>query len=335
MALRHCDSFDYYATADLLLRYTTLISSPSINTTNGRNSTGSLRGSGGTRGVTKTLDAQATWYIGFAVRFTELPGGVFRLITLYDGTTLHLDVRLNPSGVLTTTRNGTLLATGTIVLAANTYYFLEFRGTIADSGGRSVVKVNGVTDIDFTGDTRNAGNATANIIELQFGSSSATYDLDDLYICDANGGVNDTFLGDVRVAALLPNGNGNSSQHTGSDGNSTDNYLLVDETPFNSDTDYVESSTAGHIDTYAMANLPSTATSIKAIQQVIVARKTDAGARSARIVLRHSSTNYESADIALTDTYAIWTQIRDQDPSAASWTESNVNALEHGPKCQS
>src|SRR5437764_673985 len=55
--------------------------------------------------------------------------------------------------------------------------------------------------------------------------------LDDLYVCDATGTTNNTFLGDVRVHTLVPSGNGTDSGLTGSDGNQVNNYQLVNTVP--------------------------------------------------------------------------------------------------------
>jgi hypothetical protein len=85
------------------------------------------------------------------------------LVSLYGdaNTTAHVVIGLNGSGQVTATRgvSGTLLATGSTVLAASAWHWIEIKATIADAGGICIVKVDGLTEINFTGDTKNAGTA--------------------------------------------------------------------------------------------------------------------------------------------------------------------------------
>ena len=111
-------------------------------------------------------------------------------------------------------------------------------------------------------------NATMNGIVLgtrvNFDNTQTQMRFDDVYLVDTSA-PNGDFLGDVRVAYLAPNGNGASSQFVGSDLNSVDNYLLVDEVPANDDTDYVQSDVLNNIDTYALADLPANAGVVKSV----------------------------------------------------------------------
>ena len=158
---------------------------------------------------------------------------------------------------------------------------------------------------------------------------------DDLYICDSSGSRNYDFLGDVRIDALLPSGNGNSSAFTGSDGNSTDNYALVDESAPNSDTDYVESSNVSDVDTYAFPDLSHSPVSIAAVQICATAKKSDAGARSLACVTRSNSTDTAGATQSLSTSYACMLEVVESDVTAGSpldWQTANLNAAQFGVK---
>jgi len=75
--------------------------------------------------------------------------------------------------------------------------------------------------------------------------------------------------------ALLPNADGNYSNWVGSDGNRTNNYLLVDEVPPNEDTDYVFASGTAIKDSYGVgAYTPQVGTLISSIIPTAIARKT-------------------------------------------------------------
>ena len=225
----------------------------------------------------------------------------------------------------------------TTVLSQDTFYYIELKVTISDSAGVIVLKINGATELNLTSqDTRNGGNATADTITLGAGgqnNSAAIFSYDDLYICDGTGSAPDNdFLGDCRVEASLPSGNGNSSQLVGSDADSTNNYLLVDESAPNGDTDYVESSTVGNKDTYAMGNLASTSGTVYGVQPVPVAKKTDAGSRSIVSVVRLSSTEVDSAAKTLTSSYLILPDVRTTKPGGGAWTITDWNNAEAGVK---
>lgn len=338
MALRFCDSFDHYVTADIPSKYTSVSAGASISAGNGRNSTASLRASNFNVTASKTLDAQATWIVGFAVKLSLIPGAAAGIFTFVDGAITHVTICVNASGNLEVRRGsqvGTLLGTGTIVLSTGQFYYVEAKVTISDTVGVAVVKVNGVTDINLSAqDTRNAGNATANIIAFpnSAASSGVTIDFDDLYVCDGTGGTNNDFLGDCRVEALFPNGDGNSSQLVGSDGNSVNNSLLVDETAPNSDTDYVESSTVSDKDTYAYSNMTPTAGTVAGVQILPFAKKTDAGARSIVSVARLSATEVDSAAKTLNTTYGYLPDVRETKPGGGAWSVSDVNSAEFGVK---
>lgn len=335
MALRFCDSFDHYATADIAKKWTTITSSPVIGAT-GRNSTNGCRLNGNGTGIGKTLGAQATWIIGFSIKTNTLLTNTTGFLRFLDGATLHVDFRFQASGEIIVTRNGTTLGTLTTIISTGVEYYFEAKVTISDTVGVVEVQINGapetitfVTGTASTQDTRNGGNASANIVDLR--GNTATWDIDDLYICDATGGTNDDFLGDVRVQAIFPNGNGNSSQLVGSDGNSTDNYLLVDEaTP--STADYVESSTPGDKDTYAFGNLTPTSGTVYGLQVLPYAAKTDAGVRSIVSVARLSGTEVDSAVATLSTTATYYPDIRETKPGGGAWSVSDVNGAEFGGK---
>lgn len=349
MALRFVDSFAHYAIASVQQKWTNQNNSGSESF-----ATATPRFSGGsywhigyagnqTHYLQKVLDAQATWIVGFAFRTNANTIGSHVIAALYDGTTFHVDLRIGTNGKLVVTRNGTTLATGSTVLNSDTWYYIEWKTTISDSAGVVAVQIDGVAEtLTFvTGnatnqDTRNGGNASADSVLLGGGKSNVgtrADDFTDVYICDASGSVNNDFLGAIRVAPLRPDGAGNSTQFTPDSGS---NYARVNETAADGDTSYVESSTAGHKDLYTLGNLPTVPTAVKGIQIVTQDRKTDAGARTIRHVVRTGGTDYESASITQADGYAMHMTIREVNPGTTSaWAESEINGLEAGVKLQS
>lgn len=337
--LRFCDSFDHYATADITEKWTTKTSSPTITASGGRRSTKSLQCPSASSGVTKTLDAQATWIIGVAVKPNTFPStGAFALLGVLDAAAAQCDVRLKADGTLQITRNGTVLGTTAFALSLGVFCYVEFKVLISDTVGTAEVKVDGSSKLALTSqDTKSTANATANQIYLgdPLGvSNSCSVDFDDLYVCDAAGSTNNTYLGDSRVDACLPSGNGNSSGLTGSDGNSTDNYLLVDDPSApDDDTTYVEHATVSTKDTYAITDITHTPSSIFGVQICANAKKDDAGTRSIATVTRSGGTDTDGATQALSTAYLFYREIVEQDPNtSAAWLKAALNSAEFGIK---
>lgn len=357
MALRFMDGFDHYAignvspaTHDLLKRWTAIThfgggtGCQSQTVSSGRFGAG-FQGSDSNCEfwLAKSLDSQPTWIVGLAVRwggFTS-PAG---LIALNDGGTAgggntQLSLYPNTSRGLDLYRgDGITFLGGTEsgILVASTWYYIELKATI-DNAGTAAVRINGASALTFSGDTQATGNASASAVLLGGDrTQSGTTIFDDVYMCDGTGGspYND-FLGDIRVETLYPNGNGATSNFTGSDGNSTDNYLLVDEAGgHDGDTTYVESGTINDKDTYAYTNLTNSTGTVYAVQPILEARKTDAGSRSVKSVARLGGGTEEDAASAsaLATGYSLYSDIRTTKPGGGSWSISDVNGSEFGIK---
>lgn len=335
--LLFCDSFDHYATTS---QKWTASQRQGINAAQGRNLAAGYTESNGVAGtggsLTKTIPtAVDTLIAGGAIKCTGF--ALFRWLFQESGV-VHVAITINGSGFIEVRRGagGTLLATGTTVLVVSTYYHLEVRCKVNDTTGYVEVRLNGVVEATFTGDTRNAGttgllNQFAQSTPYGGAAGNGFSYLDDFVLMNALGTENNDFLGDCRVEALYPNGNGNSSMLVGSDGDSTDNYALVDENPPNSDTDYVQSSTVGDKDTYGYSDISSTIGVVHGVQILPFARKTDAGSRSIASIARSGSIEDVGADKPLTTVYAYYPEIVEHDPAtSAAWTIAAVNAAEFG-----
>lgn len=154
--------------------------------------------------------------------------------------------------------------------------------------------------------------------------------IDDLYTADTTGGVNDSFLGPVAITVKYPDGNGNYSNLTGSDGNSTDNYLLVDEDPPDDGTTYVESGTEGDEDTYTFDDVTGSPT-IYGVVASMYSRRTQTGAKYLRAITRLSSTDYTGTAKSLATSYGVLEEVWDQNPNTSTaWTATTFNGAEFG-----
>jgi hypothetical protein len=131
----------------------------------------------------------------------------------------------------------------------------------------------------------------------------------------------------MRVYSLSPTGAGSSTQWTPDTGS---NYARVNEVPYSA-ANYVQSATTGQRDTYVMADLPGSVGIIMAVQNNMIAKRTDASAISVKPAIKSGASVYYGASAALTPNDTTVSDIRTTDPNtSAAWTAGGVNALEGG-----
>lgn len=206
-----------------------------------------------------------------------------------------------------------------------------------DSTGTVDVRRDGISILSISGvDTKNGGTETViSTIGWTQAGVNTQHLIDDIYISNNQGSLNNGFLGEIVVETLYPNGSGTHSGLVGSDGDSINNFQNVDETSPN-DSDYNGSATVGAKDTYNLSNLVRIDGTIVALAANLRTVKSDAGAISMRRTLITPNgaavpTLNEGADIALA-TPASWTgEIIEQNPVlVAPWTIASINGLELG-----
>ena len=295
-----------------------------------------VSGSGGSFNMAMPTPLSDTVTIGFAWRPTSVSGTNFSPPPLQlwgdVGSVGHLSMNVaagNLSIVRGTSSSPVIASTTTPPFpTANRWYFIELQAKISDTVGFVTVNVDGVNVLTSatTLDTRNGG-VSPNIDVIQFGMGvSGTTIFDDLYIM---AGAGDTFLGDCTVSTLFPDGNGSVNQFVGSDGDSVDNYQLVDESP-SSAVDYVASATVGHQDLYTLGDLIGAPT-VLAVAPTIYVAKDEVGGRQVKPLVRSGSTTAAGVAVPLDFAYAQKQSIFMTNPSTGlDWTAADVNGLQAG-----
>lgn len=277
--------------------------------------------------------------VGFAVRLTAVAGAL-RVMRLRDGVTEQVDLGFTAARQLSVTRNGTVLGSSTQSLVLNQWYHVEWYVVIADSisAGQCRVRLDEseVINLAATTDTKNGTSTSADRLVMT-GAGSSAVEIDDLVVTQMDNTTTPAWLGDHRVITGYPSGNGNYSQFDGSDGNSTDNYLLVDEQSTINDADYVESDVSGERDSYAMGDLGVTPTAVSAVQITASAQKGDAGARTGKLFFRLSGTDYDSPSaFTPSASQGCHHYLAALSPATSSaWTAAEVNGMECGVKVES
>lgn len=292
-------------------------------------------GGGDSAFIKRSITPSAKVIVGFAAKipfWSSSFGGTQHSLSLWGdgGLTQHLTLaRPVQSDTLVLRRGGTPIATGTIPFPPNGWAYVEMSATIADSGGRVIVKINGAVAIDFTGDTKNAGTSTMiDSISLHGALNTSGTQYDDVYICNGLGTKNNDFLGDQRVVTRAPNAPGSASGFTSSSGGP--NWDNVNEIPA-SIADYNASSVPGTRDLYEFENLPNNITQVAGVQLVTMSVKTDAGDAFVKNVLSSGGSTVVGPPVAVaTDLSSATTQYENNPSTSAAWTVAAVNALQGG-----
>lgn len=275
-------------------------------------------------------------FCGFAIEFTSVVQDVF--FHIFRESSVHINLELEANGAITINYGPSSSQTSSSGLVSpGVYHYLEIQALVDDSVGLYTVKLDGIQILTNSSvDTQNGG--LAGIDRIRFGDTGAhtTLRFDDVYILDTTGtpAAQKTFLGDIRVDAVFPDGDGTQTQFdTTFPASPTTHYTKVDENPATADTDYNETATVNDTDLFDYAALPSVAggSTVLSVKVAALARKTDAGSRTLQLVTRPVSTNFNSGDKALQTDYHYKFELWDEDPqAAAAWTDSTINAAEFG-----
>lgn len=221
-----------------------------------------------------------------------------------------------------------------VILNPNQWYYIELDFDIADAG-RMTLHLDGAVvydnqSIDLRHSSRSAGwtqivfngiTANSNTVERQR--------LDDIYICDHSGTLNNAPLGPIQVKALLPDADGFQNDFTSSSG-SANHFEDVNENP-DDETTFLESSTSGHRELFS--HEPSQPLGqIHGVYHSASVRVTDNIARNVSLSTRHNTTTTDNVSISVGNSE--FTHISapyDNNPAASGlWSEANLDNTQFG-----
>lgn len=282
----------------------------------------------GTEYLQKDITADDEMYFAFLYRPTNNTTSEEMLVVYNAGTALVHICRAATSGLIKAYRGiSALLDTGTHSLSINTTYLIEVHFKVADAGGRVEVKVDGISDIDFTGDTKPDANTQFDKVRLGTGPTTAfsTNAYFDNFIMD-----DAAWIGDTKIQKILPTGGGSSTIWTPSAGA---NWQCVDERP-PSDVDYVSTNVVDQVDTYAAGNMAGSINSVKCVQ--VQSRTESDGAptpTNLKLAVRSGAVDYFSADKVIpVAPKGLWNLWETNPADSLAWEEADVNAMEIGIK---
>lgn len=289
--------------------------------------------------ILPVADRHATTTIGVALMCIGGSAGVGGCVIFSSSADVeHGGLAIEYTGVIYA-RDATGNNTPITTLTSGVWYYIEVQ-LIVGNAGVGVLKIwkDGILIYNDQTLDYQAGAVTTTE-KIIINSPGTTLQIDDIYVTNGAGSVNNSNLGDVRITTLKPNGNGSSSQGVGSDGNSVDNYLLVDEVPsiFDvSDDDYVDLVNDNDKDTYAFEDLTGNIDTVYGVCANVYAIKSDSGPRSLALVARTSGTELDGADQVVNSDNAdiFFTCFDTQADGSTAWSKTAVNAAEFGVKAR-
>lgn len=214
----------------------------------------------------------------------------------------------------------------------NTWFYFEIALKTHPTLGEFEMRVNTVPLCDYT--NINTGSSSGwNAIRMGLKSiSSKQFYLDDQYVCDSQGDVNNNFLGNVRCQGLLTTAPGDSTTWTSSDV-MIPNWEAARNQEVNDDL-YVYTDVVGDFDLYhidPLVNSPE----IFAVSVYGFYRQDDATQRFGVNVIKSGSTTVDGPSHALNQTYTGFRDIYEEDPDiSGNWLPAAVNDLQIGPKAE-
>ena len=326
---------EYYSTSQLVDVWT-VFGAPTVTSTGGRNNGAYIHFPNGAF-ITKVLDINYQEVIvGFGLRSAAFAEGS-DILGFFNGSTLMVSIEMTAAGGLKVMRGGSVEigATTNALLQANAWHYIEVRLKVDNApNGEIEIWIDGVQRLlDNAVDSLNGTDATFDALTFQ--EFIQPWDMDDVYVLDPNSGAaspHNTFLGDIQIDAVVPDGVGAHEEFDTAVG-SVNHWQNVDEIPHTGDTDYNESPTVNDRDLFTFGDLPaiSGGSTLLSVKATALVRKIDAGLGQFRLVARPVATNRNGDTLTLSTEYRYHQHIWDLNPeTSAAWTDALFNASEFG-----
>lgn len=224
------------------------------------------------------------------------------------------------------------------------WLLLEFKVVLDTNGadGSVEILVNGVSELLVQNiDTTNFASLVWNRLLISGTAPfSNVFSIDDVYLIDLSGGTNNTYLGEIVVEAVTPNGNGNRNQwDTGPTPGGGNHYTFVQDGTIDDDATYlfVWNSDDDKVELFAMTDMAVMVNPVYGVLLEYDMRMDNPGASDHFSTIFRSGGGSEATGstqtINTSASYVRFIDILEQDPvAAAAWTVANLNAMQMGIK---
>lgn len=240
------------------------------------------------------------------------------IVTFTIATTGAVEARLG-------SHTGTLLGSTEPILVADAYNHVEVEVFQSETVGTIKVRVNNILLLNLSG--LNIGvlpiaqigwgpRITGEAIVEQF--------IDDIFIWDDTGSINDTFLGDRQVHTLMPNGDLAAADWTKSTGGV--GFSLIDDQPPDDGT-FISAPNLNDISEFDLEDLPVEVTSVAAVMTLARLKKSDSGTAQVTVGLANiGAGDAAGVDRPITTVETYWIDVFDTNPNGgARFTPAEVD----------
>lgn len=285
--------------------------------------------------------------IGIWVKHSGVVSGQSpRLISLRDSTDGDADVLQvrwdgdNSEFKIYSGVGGTLLGSAvSSTFAAGGWIHVGLDIKFHASAGWAYLYINETQIIGFDGDTTQLGTQADTVLVGGVQTANNQWNqylyLDDLYIDSTVGESAPAIVPKCRFDPLTPTGEGVHADWVGSDGNSTDNWQLVDDRPPDDDTTYIQGETVATTDSSAMSDWTPIADWLpNAVIPMSISKKGPGSTLEQKLYTRTIVDGSPfwawSASMPVAETYGLLWERRALRPDNGDWDVDTVNALEIG-----
>jgi len=226
--------------------------------------------------------------------------------------------------------SGAVLAQSTgPALTANGWYHIELKFVVSATVGSVEVRVEGVPVV--TGSSLNTGSTSIAqfcIGRYAYGDGSARTYFKDLVVWDSSGSSNTDFLGSVIVYELTTTAD--TSFPTGWTSTDANGYSVLDNNPPADGVHYISAdATPPAAAVFALSNLPTDITSVRALITRVRAGKSDGGDGQLKVSLNSGASTADGSNRAITTAQTYWSDVQELDPATGTaWTPVSANAAE-------
>lgn len=295
--------------------------------------------------------------LGFAVRYAgnakheSYDDSLYPILKFWQRDSGELLVQ---SAVLVRTKPGTLavlnyldetICSGTTVLENNKWYYIELQfhnseGLYNAPVGAYKMYVDGEFEVKSAANAKTAdwdGKFRGLSFESVDGSDEtiAVY-IDDFYLTSINGTTNTGVLGDIAIKPLFANNEGDNIDFVGQDGDSTNNYLNINELLSDQGATHNSGLTADEYDLYKFTDCIDGTAEVYGVQLTNRVKVEHSGLRvfcpvSQKFggsVIEHSYV-YDANRTGVNYTY--YKEVLDEDPDTnAQWMATGINSYQFG-----
>jgi hypothetical protein len=204
-------------------------------------------------------------------------------------------------------------------------HLIQFKVKIAATGGIIEMLIDGTTHFSYTGDVQNSANTALEWVYFAYPAGVRSNYIDDLWICNDQGTINNTYLGN-RFSKIIHPTSDDVKQLSVNIG--ANNFAAIDDLVGSPDGDntYIFGAIPGDKDTFGLNTITSLGI-ISGVRLITNARKDSSDARSVKAGIK-IGTNEQQVTHTLSETYQAFIDYFETSDGTNRITQSNIDAIQ-------